>query len=94
MLSLFVPIPLTKISQECRSLLIQLGGYESKQLGELLYSQSGREHLERVTARKERQALAAHRTSSPCQRRNGSRAKQDDIGANKEKNDSTKIQTQ
>jgi hypothetical protein len=63
MLSLFAPIPSTKIGQERQSLLIQLGGYESKHLGELLHSQSGREHLERVTARKERQAQAAHRTS-------------------------------
>jgi hypothetical protein len=63
MSSLFAPVPSTKLGQERRSLLIQLGGYESKQLGELLYSQSGRDHLERVTVRKERQALAAHRTS-------------------------------
>lgn len=57
MASLFAPLPTTKLGQERRSLLIQLGGYDSRQLGELLHSQSGKEHLERVTARKEHHAF-------------------------------------
>ena len=53
---LFASNSLTKLAQERRALLKQLGGYESEQLGELLYSDSGREHLARVTARKEKLA--------------------------------------
>jgi hypothetical protein len=64
MVNLFAPVPSTKLGKERRSLLIQLGGYESRQLGELLYSQSGREHLERVTDRKKSQVLASHIAST------------------------------